>query len=309
MMYLLRGAVVSLGVFFLAYIALSGIIACVWRVLGKRGAALSATALYGIRILPLLAAGALVALFTVPSFLYLEPRFTDEKIGSGAFALAMGGTLVLVAGCINALRAWLKTSQFVAPCLQQARRLQMHAGIPVYEVSSGAPTLFVAGVWRPKLLVSSAAVALLDSIEIEAAIRHEVAHINRRDNLKKLVLRFCPFPALASLERAWLRAAEIAADDDAACHERAALDLASALLKMARASAPARTPGLGMTLLPEHGAPVGARIERLLAGQRSQTRGRRYLRWAWLVGAVAGVGINYAWALAQMHEFTELLVR
>lgn len=309
MTYLLRGLVVSLGVFFLAYIALSGIIACVWRVLGKKGAALSATALYGIRILPLLAAGALVALFTVPSFLYLEPGLTDERIGSCALALAIGGALVLVAGGIDAVRAWWKTSRFVASCLEQARRLEMPAGIPAYEVLSGAPTLCVSGVWRPKLLVSSAAVALLDSVEIEAAIRHEVAHVHRKDNLKKLALRLCPFPALASLEREWLRAAEMAADDEATCHERTALDLASALLKLACASAPARTPELGMTLIPENGAPLSARVERLLAWKPSRQRGRQHIRWALLVGALAGVGLNYGWALAQMHEFTELLVR
>lgn len=308
-MYWLRGAVVSLGVFFLVYAALSVIVACAWTLVVRKYPPRSDAALYGIRVAPLFGAGALVALFTVPSFLYLEPRFTDETIGVGAVALAAGGTVVLAAGCINAVRAWLKTARFAASCLEQARRLEMPAGIPAYEVLGGAATLCVSGVWRPKLLVSSAVVALLDAVEIEAAIRHEVAHVHRKDNLKKLVLRFCPFPALASLEREWSRAAEIAADDDAVGHERTALDLASALLKMARASAQARTPELGMTLIPNNGAPVSTRVERLLAWKHSQRQGRRHLQWALLGGALVGVGLNYAWALAQMHEFTELLVR
>jgi Zn-dependent protease with chaperone function len=308
-MYLLRGAVVSLGVFFLVYVALSVIVACVWAFVGRKLPPRSDAALYGIRVAPLFGACALVAFFTVPSFLYLEPRSTGETIGVSAFALAAGGAAVLVAGCINAVKAWLKTARFVTACLEQARRLEMPAGIPAYEVLGGAPTLCVSGVWRPKLLVSSAVVALLDPVEIEAAIRHEVAHVHHQDNLKKLVLRFCPFPALASLEREWSRAAEIAADDDAVCHERTALDLASALLKMARASAQARTPELGMTLVPERGAAVSTRVERLLAWKPSPRRRLRHFQWALLVGALVSVGLNYAWVLGLMHELTELLIR
>jgi hypothetical protein len=308
-MYLLRGAVVSLGVFFLAYVLLSGIIACAWRIVGKKRAPLSAAALYRIRIVPLLGATGLIAFLSVPSFLYLEPRLTHETIGSSALVLAFGGAMLLVAGCMNALRAWLKTAQFVAPCLEQARRLEPHERIPAYEVLSVAPTLFVIGIWRPKLLISSAALELLDCNEVQAAIRHEAAHVNSRDNLKKLVLRFCPFPWLDSLERQWLRAAEMTADDDAACDERMALDLASALLKMARGPAQGRTPELGMTLIPERGPAVAIRVERLLAWQPSHRRRLRHLPWALLVGALVGIGPNYAWALAQMHTFTELLVR
>ena len=52
-----------------------------------------------------------------------------------------------------------------------------------------------------------------------------------RDNLKKLVFRFCPFPGMAGLESAWSQAAELAADDAAVSNLNDAVDLAAALVK------------------------------------------------------------------------------
>jgi Zn-dependent protease with chaperone function len=308
-MFLLRAAVISLEVFFLTYVLLSGAVAVLWRMLGNRYPRLSAPALFGIRMAPLLGATGVIAFFTLPSFLYLEPRQAVESIGSSALISALCGASLLAAGCAGVLWAWRKTSQFVVPCLQQARRLPPQEGIAAYELASEAPVLFVIGVWRPKLLVSKGALQLLDDNEAHAAIRHEAAHVYRRDNLKKLALRFCGFPGFASLERQWLRAAEMTADDDAACEESTALELASALLKLARVPAQPRTPELGMTLIPERGAAVAKRIERLLHWQPAQPgRSRRY-RWPWLLGSLVLVGLNYAWMLARLHEFTELLLR
>ena len=55
-----------------------------------------------------------------------------------------------------------------------------------------------------------------------------------RDNLKKLVFRFCPFPGMAKLESAWSQAAELAADDAAVSNLNDAVDLAAALVKLSR---------------------------------------------------------------------------
>jgi Zn-dependent protease with chaperone function len=308
-MYLLRGLVLSLDVFFLAYVASSAMVAVAWGVVGRKYPLRSDTALYLVRIIPVLGACGLVSLFAAPSYLHFEPRFTNETIGVGAFALALGGAVVLVTGCVNTLRAWLKTSHFVVLCLQQTRQMKTRAAIPVYEVASGAPTVFVTGVWRPKLQVSSAAVALLDSVEIEAAIQHEVAHANRRDNLKKLVLRLCPCPLLAPLEREWLKAAEIAADDAAVWDENSALALAAALVKISRASMPSATPELAMTLVPETGSPLRDRVERLLYWKPRTHRRTWLFKSLALASTTIVLGLHYSWALTRMHQFTEFLFR
>lgn len=308
-MYLLRGAVVSLAIFFLIYASLSLILVIVWRTLGRKYSIQSAAILYGIRLLPLIGACGLVALFTVPSFLHLEPYVTDERIGAGVFAMAAAGGTVLLAGFLNCARAWVSTSSFVTRWLARSRRLERTDGIDAYEVRDENPVLFVAGVWHPKLLVSSGAVALLDADEIQAAIQHEVAHANRSDNLKKLVLQFCALPWLDSLEREWVKATEVAADDAAANDEGTALDLASALIKMTRASSPTRTPELGMTLVPQNGASVSARVQRLMSGRRSTPRNNQVLWWVLLASAAIAGSVHYAWALTQMHGVTELLLR
>jgi Zn-dependent protease with chaperone function len=308
-MYLLRGAVISLEVFFLGYVLLSGTVAVLWRLLGKKRARLSGPVLFAIRMLPLLGATVAVAFFTLPSFLYLEPRRVEESIAGSAVWFALCGAIVLLAGCGSALWARRKTSQFAARCLEQARRMKPQAGIDAYELASTAPALFVIGVWRPKLLVSKGALELLDGKELHAAVRHEVAHVHRRDNLRKLALHFCRFPGFGSLEQHWLRAAELTADYDAACAEGTALELASALVKMARGPAQSMTPELGMTLIPERGAAVANRIERLLDWNPSPARGWGRYQWALLLSGVIGVAVNYGWALARVHELTEFLVR
>lgn len=308
-MFLLRGAVISLEVFFLSYVLLSAAVVILWRLLGQTCRRSSAPILFWTRMLPLLGATTAVACFILPSFLYLEPHAAEESIGAIALLFALCGALLLAAGCGGAMWAWRKTSQLVVPCLQQARRLGARDGIAAYEFASAVPAVLVTGIWRPKLLLSKRALELLDDDEMHAAIRHEAAHVRRRDNLKKLALRFCRFPGLNSLEREWLGAAEMTADDDAAGEQSSALELASALLKMARGPAQPVIPELGMTLIPERGAAVAVRIERLLNWEPSPPPRSRHYPWALLLGSVVAVAMHYAWVLVRVHEFTEFLVR
>ncbi len=307
-MYLLRCLVVSLGVFFLLYAAFSGLLAVCWRFIKKPA---NATVLFALRVLPMFAAGAVVLLFTMPSFLYLEPHAVEEEFGVSGLAMALCGAGIIVVGVVSMLVAWLRASRFVAACTANSRPLNTDVGVPAFEMSCAAPALLVSGVCRPRLLVSGQAAELLNSSEMEVAIQHEMAHVRRRDNLKKMVLRFCRFPFLSGLEREWLTAAEMAADDAAVTDERTALDLASALIKIARASGGMVAPELAMSLVPEKGACLSARIQRLLAWQRPVSARSPYLRkMAALAGLVAvAVVVNYSWVLGQMHEFTELLVR
>ncbi|HXN21426.1 MAG TPA: M56 family metallopeptidase [Candidatus Dormibacteraeota bacterium] len=308
-MYLLRGTVISLAAFFLVYAFLSLIVAFVWRALRRMHSIQSADLLYGIRVLPLIGASGLVAFFTVPSFLYLEPYLTEERIGVGALGMAAAGATVIFSGVLNSARAWLRTSRFMTACLARSRRLETAKGICTYEMLDEDPVLFLAGVWRPKLVVSSGAVALLDADEIQAAMQHEVAHAKRGDNLKKLVLQLCALPWFDSLEREWVRATEVAADGAAANDEETAVNLASALIKITQFSSRTTTPELGMTLLPRNGASVTARVQRLMSGSGSTQKNSRVLWWVVLAATALAVTVHYARALSEMHGVTELLLR
>jgi Zn-dependent protease with chaperone function len=175
-----------------------------------------------------------------------------------------------------------------------------------------APPLTLVGVRKPRVLVSESTIALLSRDELHIALKHELAHMRSRDNLKKLVFRFCPFPGMAKLESAWSQTAELAADDAAVSNVDDALDLAAALVKLSR-------------LVPVDAAPVctvgfvtgsiGARVARLLAWNEAEAGKSQPMRirlWyaipplfvAWLCVFAA-----YGPALALTHEVTEWLVR
>jgi Zn-dependent protease with chaperone function len=99
------------------------------------------------------------------------------------------------------------------------------------------PLLFCAGVRRAVLVVSRGALELLDAEELEAALRHELAHVRERDpTLSWMLMALRAFlffnPAAQIVARALTRDAEWRADELAGGDR---LALASAVLKLHRA--------------------------------------------------------------------------
>jgi hypothetical protein len=309
MTYFLRGALLSSGAFFLIYVMLSIAVAAAWRLIGNRAAELGASLLYGLRAFPLAAAVVLAIFFVIPSFLYLEPYRTSETVGFSGLVLASGGIVVVGFGVVSALFASWKTARFVASCPRIRLVPHGESGASAVEVVAARPMLLVAGIHRPKLLISEPAVRLLDDGEMKVAIRHELAHVSFHDNFKKLVLRAARFPFLAGLERSGRQAAEIAADDVAATDESSAVDLASASLKVAsQTSAPAQVPDLAMSLDTEHALHV--RIERLLEWQpRADSPPRSGLSALFIFCGLASLAVSYGPLLRYVHEMSELLIR
>jgi beta-lactamase regulating signal transducer with metallopeptidase domain len=245
----------------------------------------------------------------VPSFLYLEPFRNDETVGICAMALAGGGIVAIVFGLLSALWAWWKTLRIASSCARN-RQFRFESGISAVEISAPNPVILVAGIWCPTFFISRQARELLDHREMQMAIQHEMAHIRFRDNLKKLMLRLCRFPFLSELERRWVQAAEFAADDAAARDESSALDLASALLKIATGPNPAQMPVIAMGLVTTSDSALHERIERLLAWQPSAgSRCRRSHPGPMTVFILALLIATYVPLLGQVHELTELLVR
>jgi Zn-dependent protease with chaperone function len=310
MTYFLRGAFLWLGTFFLIYLTLSLGLAGAWQFLSKRGATWNASCLYALRAFPLVAAMILVFFFAIPSFLRLEPYGANETIGYLGLGLAFGGTAVVAFGAISALLALWNTSRFLAAYPQKRLRHSYKSGAWVVEIVTAKPMLLVAGIYRPKVLVSQEAVRLLDEAEMRAGIRHEQAHARFHDNLKKLVLRAAQFPLLSALEQSWMHAAELAADDAAATDESSALDLASALLKVANRSSASHMPELATSLLPDTQDALRVRVERLMAWQpRPASAPRTRLLAPCLLAALGLLAIGYVPLLRLIHELSELLTR
>ena len=157
-----------------------------------------------------------------------------EPIGEIPLDAWLGVPVAAGRGALNALVAQRKTSRAVSGWLQNATAETHCYPVPLFRIRPPAPALAVAGGLSPRVFISDAAASLLDPPELETALKHEIAHVRRRDNLKKLLFRIFALPGMSALETAWSEAAEMSADDAAVSNTREALDLASALIKLSR---------------------------------------------------------------------------
>jgi len=320
-MFALRGIAVSLAFFVLSYCLFSALVAVAWRgplkLLHVTEGTLAGL-LFAFRILPLVASAVITFAFVVPSFQLLEPRSMNIDEGIGAMPLAFGvcALLLIACGCFRVITAQTRTSRVVARWLEGAHPLNVNAAAKneaetvTFRSRSQAPPLTLVGVQNPRVLVSESTVALLSHEELCVAIKHELAHIRSRDNLKKLVFHFCPFPGMAKLESAWSQAAELAADDAAVSNLDDAIDLAAALVKLSRLvsveAAPICTVGFVT-------GSISARVARLLAwNEAGKAQPVRIRPWHAIPPALVllfCVFATYGPALALTHDVTEWLVR
>ncbi len=136
---------------------------------------------------------------------------------------------------------------------------RMHVPVPPLAfLDGGGPVLFCAGVRRATLVVSRAAAALLDPGELRGALAHELEHLSRLDPGVSWLLMGaralqCFNPAFQVVARAVAHDAEARADERAAAVTGDRLALASALLKLFRATE-GRPPAPGRRSLPLAGA-------------------------------------------------------
>jgi Zn-dependent protease with chaperone function len=311
-MFALRGIAVSLAFFVLLYGSLSALVTIAWRPLKQLSVAQQSAAslLFALRIFPLLASILITFIFVVPSFQLLEPRSANEGMGAMPFTLGICALFLIAYGCFRVISAQKKTSLVVARWLEGARPFDAGAETLTFQSRREAPPLTLVGVRKPRVFVSESTVALLSHDELRIALKHELAHMQSRDNLKKLIFRFCPFPGMANLESSWSHEAELAADDAAVSKLEDAVDLAAALVKLSRLtpveSAPVCTVGFVSGSLSQ-------RVARLLAwNEASKARRVRIRPWFVIPPALAALlllSIAYGPVLAFTHEATEWLVR
>ena len=236
-MFAARGIAICLSVFALLYFALSLAVHWQWRriwVYSRRfPARRCANLLFTWRMFPLGAAAAITLAFAAPSFLLLEPRSIDEPMGVIPLGFGLCGVTIVLVGLGNAARAMVRASRTIARW-QNGARVECSGSIPVWRIPRALPTLVAAGIVRPKVLLSHRAELVLTPDELKTAVRHELAHVRRLDNLKKLFLCLAVFPGMAELEASWREASEMAADDGAVSSASEALDLAAVLIKLSR---------------------------------------------------------------------------
>jgi hypothetical protein len=155
-------------------------------------------------------------------------------------------------------RAWLALK------VQLTRRTLGDGPLGSTVIEDDEVLIGVARVGRARVMVSKAALRVLDPEELAAGLAHEVGHIRRRHRPLLLVATVLaalgkPLPGTATAERELVFSIERDADEYALRETHDPLALASAICKAAGARCPAAVGGL-------RGGGVTLRLEYLLHG-------------------------------------------
>jgi Zn-dependent protease with chaperone function len=286
----------SAAVFFLVNMAAGSAIALAAplavRLASRMSPRRAAHLLLAIRLLPPALAAVLVGALCIPSYLWLEPGSSAEYVGTSCLVLAILGSVVSFSALARASRA---------------------AVISRRVLRRPSPCLALAGILRPRLIVSPAVRDVLTPDQLEAALEHERAHWHSRDNLKRLLLLLSPgllpfCSGFAYLERAWSRFTEWAADDRAVSDNPArSLALAAALVNVARLQAHVPAAPLATSLLGET-PDLAARIHRLLHPAPVSERQRSHTAVTFVLAFVFLAILIQPSTLAAAHRVLERLM-
>ena len=275
-------------------------------------AAQRAARLANLRLLPTTIAGVGCVIVSA-AFIAFEPRWDGETVSTAVQLAAAFAGLLLITSLWRALRLVRETRRTAQAWLRSAQPVTL-AGIsaPAVVVESDFPVVSVVGLRRPRLVIARAVLDSCSDEELRAILAHEQGHIDRRDNLRRLLLSIAPdilnwLPVSERMFAAWCDAAEEAADDDAGrAGEGGRLRLASALLKVARlapaASVPAPMPASALY----RGENLERRVRRLLEARHRESSS---FSPAWFARvALAVVAVTSFTMLGSVHEFVEGLI-
>jgi hypothetical protein len=265
--YLIRLVCLSLASFFLVHLVLGVIVWAITpaaiRVANRARPRWAARFLLLLRLLPSGIALFVVAGLCVPSYFQLEPE-SAERVGAACFVAALLGLGIWVISIFRGVRASVHSMRYWREC-----RKRITGSSSLWIIDDVGHVLALAGIVRPRLVVSRDVLSALAPRELAAALRHERAHQSSRDNLKRLILLLAPgllpfYRGFETLECGWAKFTEWAADDAAAAGDsRRSLALAAALVRVARLGAGSQPSPL-MTSLLVRAQDLSARVERLL---------------------------------------------
>ncbi len=271
----------------LASLAIAGL----WRVAGSATRSWSARSrarlLFSLRTLPALLAFLSVALLLVPAYVAYEPRHAAETVSFKLGLLAVISATGIAVSIYRAIATHRATSQLTSDWLKHGKPVQINElAIEAFQIDHTFPLIAIVGFLRPRLFIASQVLEILTPEEISAAVAHENGHLAARDNLKRGLLQACRnalliIPSGRLLDKAWAEASEEAADENAArLGNGVALDLASALVKIARNIPQGAWPTMpaGVFLLrDEETKGIKSRVRRLIALAATECRsGSRY---------------------------------
>lgn len=316
MAYYILLALIPVGAYAATSLAVAIGVSAAWPTLRRRFAAVSAAERARVcafaRLCPV-AAGVIAAVLLATVFLRFEPRDTTEAPGLVLLALALLTGLLAGAALIRVVQSWRASARCSALLRHCGRPWIREDGHCIWMVETPYPVAAVTGLFRTRLLLSTRLLRECTPGELEAVIRHEAAHMRRRDNITRAAIRSLPDPLMLlaagrDLQAAWAAAAEEAADDEAAGPQaEGRTELAAALVRVARMAegAPPRwMPALAFY----EGTNLEHRVRRLLSeARRADAPSARRLAVAIFTLAL---GVLFTEAVSrELHTLMELAVR
>lgn len=317
------GAVLSLGAFALLWItvaflsnASAGILTrCQFT---KRWME-SANVLFWLRMLPNVFASVATLALVLPAFLKLEPRQTRETPEAYLIVLAALSIFLFATIAFRLVRSCWATARTLHAWRRGAEKIDCSARVPVFRVDIPGSFFVVIGISNPRIFIGREALASLEPEELRAAICHESAHVSAFDNCKRLLLSVTRLPRLFSglraLDLAWAEAAECAADEETVMRQGIpALELSSALVKIARLRAPGDWPlvAASQLVVPNQPRAMAQRLRRLrvlLENPSSPSSPSRPKLPLFVAIVVVGYLMELPPLLAMTHRAMECLVR
>jgi Zn-dependent protease with chaperone function len=186
-------------------------------------------------------AGLLLALLAVASFVSVFARLLESWRVSGravarhvsilgqslSYPAANAGAIIVLAlallgGIVTAIALCAVASE-LATARRLARRLARLDPADrdgVFVIDDERPESFCAGLWRPRVYITTGALARLDAPALDAVLAHERHHARRRDPLRlaasRVIARSLFFlPAVRELRRGQQTLVEMSADESA----------------------------------------------------------------------------------------------
>ena len=274
-------------------------------VLRHRAVQPSAGALLAVRLFP--AAASLLSTFVlfVPVHWTTEARGARESFGWILVFAAIAGALLLVRSLSRALA--------IARADRRLRAIERASAIVSGALESpGVSGMALAGVVRTRVVIDPRVAAALTAPELDVAIAHELAHRRAVDNVKRWACHCAPdffgmTRTSVQLERAWHAAAESLADARAAREDdRRAVDLASALVKVARLTTPASGTVVWSTF--NDPALLSTRVHQLASGAPLAPRYHPIRTVSAAIGLLLGIAILSPVLAQPIHALTEAIV-
>jgi hypothetical protein len=326
--YLLRLLCLCFATFFIVHAA-SAILVWIgapaaFRVAQHSKPGFAAKFLFLFRMFPFAVTLLVVLGFCIPSYLWLEPLASGEKVGFACLGAAAMGLIVWMLSAFRVGFSLLRTSRYMSSCERNGQETTVDGeASPVLVLKRDAPVMAVAGLVRPRLIVSRGVLTKLTPEQREAAFRHEQAHQVSRDNLKRFLCLLAPdalpfISGFRKIERQWARYTEWAADDHAVAGDsQRALSLAAALVSVAKMGVDHQPAYLLSSLycpLVAEDEDLAVRVDRLLREQQYAEKPLAPLvhvarNITLVAGSLVVAALVWPGSLGSVHQILEKLIQ